>query len=166
MAARTMDAGIVVNIQGDEPMIPPEMIDETIRLVADNPSAVAGTVVRRITKDEDLTNPNIVKVVISLDNRALYFSRAPIPFVRDNDNHPGIAGRQHYYRHHGLYVYRAAFLQTYASLPPTPLELSEKLEQLRILEHGYSIHVAVTQLDSISVDTPADLERAAALMKL
>jgi 3-deoxy-manno-octulosonate cytidylyltransferase (CMP-KDO synthetase) len=164
MAARSITADIVVNIQGDEPMIPAEMIDATIQLLVDNPAAVAATVVKRITSDEELQNPNVVKVVLSLDNRALYFSRAPIPFIRDNGDQSGMAARHLYYKHHGLYVYCAGFLQTFASLPPTPLELSEKLEQLRILEHGYSIHVAITQLDSISVDTPADLERAAAMM--
>jgi 3-deoxy-manno-octulosonate cytidylyltransferase (CMP-KDO synthetase) len=164
MVARTLTADIVVNIQGDEPMIPVEMIDATIRLLVDNPAAVAGTVVKEITNDEELHNSNVVKVVLSLDNRALYFSRAPIPFIRDNSDRSGMVDWHRYYKHHGLYVYRAGFLQTYAALPPTPLELSEKLEQLRILEHGYPIHVAITELDSISVDTPDDLERAAALM--
>ena len=165
MAAKDLPLDIVVNIQGDEPLIPPAMIDATIRLLLDNPTSVAGTVVRRITSDADLHNPNIVKVVLSADRRALYFSRAAIPCVRDVDASLELCRQQEFYKHHGLYVYRADFLQRFASLPQTPLEKSEKLEQLRILEHGYAISVLITELDSISVDTPEDADRVREIMK-
>ena len=165
MAAKDLPLDIVGNIQGDEPLIPPAMIDATIRLLLDNPTSVAGTVVRRITSDADLHNPNIVKVVLSADRRALYFSRAAIPCVRDVDASLELCRQQEFYKHHGLYVYRADFLQRFASLPQTPLEKSEKLEQLRILEHGYAISVLITELDSISVDTPEDADRVREIMK-
>ena len=164
MAAKDLPLDIVVNIQGDEPLIPPAMIDAAIRLLLDDPVSVAGTVVRRITSDADLHNPNIVKVVLSADRRAIYFSRAAIPFVRDVDTSQEVCRQQEFYKHHGLYVYRADFLQRFASLPQTPLEKSEKLEQLRILEYGYTMSVLVTELDSISVDTPEDADRVRALM--
>ena len=164
MAAKDLPFDIVVNIQGDEPLIPPAMIDAAIRLLLDDPASVAGTVVRRITSDADLNNPNIVKVVMSADRRAIYFSRAAIPFVRDADASREICRQADCYKHHGLYVYRADFLQRFASLPQTPLEKSEKLEQLRILEHGYAMSVLVTALDSISIDTPEDADRVRKIM--
>jgi 3-deoxy-manno-octulosonate cytidylyltransferase (CMP-KDO synthetase) len=162
--ARDLSLDIVVNIQGDEPLIPPVMIDAAIRLLLDDPVSVAGTVVRRITSDDDLHNPNIVKVVLSADRRALYFSRAAIPCMRDMDPSQELCRQHTFYKHHGLYVYRADFLQRFASLPQTPLEKSEKLEQLRILEHGYAMKVLVTELDSLSIDTPEDADRVRSLM--
>ncbi|MCX6138627.1 MAG: 3-deoxy-manno-octulosonate cytidylyltransferase [Ignavibacteriales bacterium] len=164
LAARDLPLDIVVNIQGDEPLIPPAMIDAAVRLLLDDPAAVAGTVVRRITSDADLHNPNVVKVVLSADRRALYFSRAAIPFLRDAAESDALHTAHPFYKHHGLYVYRADFLQRFASLPQTPLEKSEKLEQLRILENGYAISVLITELDSVSVDTPEDADRVQAIM--
>jgi 3-deoxy-manno-octulosonate cytidylyltransferase (CMP-KDO synthetase) len=156
-ARRVHDAEIIVNVQGDEPLLVPEMVDEAVAVVAGS-DAVAGTLVKKIDNDTELFNSNIVKVVLSGKGECLYFSRSPIPFGRDlaqqewRRAHP-------YYKHIGLYVFRRAFLLQYAALPPTPLERAEKLEQLRILEHGYRISAAVTTHDSIPVDTPDDLEK-------
>lgn len=151
-------ADIVVNVQGDEPLIPAAMIDEAIRPLEADSSLVCGTLVRRITTDAELQNPAIVKVVRTLQGDALYFSRAPIPFARDTAAPERI--RTHtYYRHIGLYVFRRTFLLELAALTPTPLETAEKLEQNRILEHGHRIRATVTTYDSIAVDTPEDLER-------
>ncbi len=156
-AARDLpDADIVVNVQGDEPLIAPAMIDEGVRVVADS-TAPVGTLVRTIEREDDLFNPNVVKVVLAADGTCLYFSRSPIPFGRDRAQTEWL--RHHvYYKHIGLYVFRRWFLLQFATLVQTPLEQAEKLEQLRILEHGYSIKAAVTQYDSMPVDTAEDLE--------
>lgn len=157
-AARSIsDADIVVNVQGDEPLIAPEMIDEGIRVVAESNSPV-GTLVRKIEQESDLFNPNVVKVVLGNDGTCLYFSRSPIPFGRDLAQHDWLKHTP-YYKHIGLYVFRRDFLLRYPSLPQTPLELAEKLEQLRILEHGFAIRAAVTEYDSVPVDTEDDLKR-------
>jgi 3-deoxy-manno-octulosonate cytidylyltransferase (CMP-KDO synthetase) len=163
-AARSLqDAEILVNVQGDEPLIAPAMIDEAVEPLQQNPALVAGTLVRTITSGEELQNPGIPKVVLDHEGFCLYFSRSPIPFVRDTPT-----GSWHssatFYKHIGLYVYRRTFLLTFALLPQTPLERAEKLEQLRILESGYRMKAVVTTHDSIPVDTPADLERVRTLM--
>jgi 3-deoxy-manno-octulosonate cytidylyltransferase (CMP-KDO synthetase) len=163
-AARSLqDVALVVNVQGDEPLIAPEMIDEAVEPLQKDPAIVAGTLVRKIATDEELMNPGIPKVVLDREGFCLYFSRSPIPFVRGL---PPSAWRSSatLYKHIGLYVYRRTFLLTYASLPQTPLERAEKLEQLRILEHGYRIRAVVTAHDTIPVDTPADLDRVRTLM--
>lgn len=158
-AARALDADIIVNIQGDEPLIDSAMIDSTIQLLIDDASAAAGTAVKVITSPDDLANPNVVKVVLDAQMFALYFSRSPIPHVRDEGDPAAWPASARCYKHLGLYVYRAAFLQQFSRLAPTPLERAEKLEQLRILEHGYRIKCALTDTDSIAVDTAEDLER-------
>lgn len=156
-AAKTLsDADIIVNVQGDEPLIAPEMIDEAVAVVADGPSQV-GTLVKKIDRETDLFNPNIVKVAMGKDGNCLYFSRSPIPFGRDRAQHEWLSA-QPYYKHIGLYVFRHQFLLRYTTLEQTPLEKAEKLEQLRILEHGYTIRAAITTYDSTPVDTAADLE--------
>ncbi len=156
-AAKTLsDADIVVNVQGDEPLIAPEMIDEAVAVVADGSSKV-GTLVKQIDNEADLFNPNIVKVVMGREGNCLYFSRAAIPVGRDKAQQEWL-GSQAYYKHIGLYVFRHEFLLLFPTLEQTPLEKMEKLEQLRILEHGYSIRAAVTTYDSTPVDTAADLE--------
>jgi 3-deoxy-manno-octulosonate cytidylyltransferase (CMP-KDO synthetase) len=156
------DATIVVNVQGDEPLIEPAMIDEAIQPLLDDPTCPVGTLVRRIDSAADLTNPGTVKVVMGNHGRCLYFSRAAIPFGRDRA--PAEWLRSHtYYKHVGLYVFRRDFLLRYAGMQQTPLEMMEKLEQLRILEHGYSITAAVTTHDSVPVDTADDLDRVRAL---
>jgi len=162
VASHLRDAEIIVNVQGDEPFIPPAMIDEAIRPFHADPLVRVGTLARRIEDIGDLQDPAVVKVVLGRNGNALYFSRSAIPYGRDITPTELLA---HYpvYRHIGLYVYRREFLLHYTALPQTPLEQSEKLEQLRILEHGYPIRVVVTTHHSIAVDTPADLERARAL---
>lgn len=164
-AALTLDVDIVVNVQGDEPLLDPTLIDLASAPLWESPQLVMSTVAHPIHTFEDLDNPNVVKVVCDKQGFALYFSRSPIPFDRDRfdaqsghnlmDNQPpkGVL------RHVGLYVYRADFLQTFAKLPPTELEMRERLEQLRVLEQGYKIRVVLSSRAAIGVDTPADLQR-------
>ncbi len=151
--AATLSCDLVVNVQGDEPLIEPAMIDEAIAPFAADPALQLSTLRRQIDDAADLTNPNVTKVVVDRDGFALYFSRAPIPYLRD-DGAPAPA-----WRHIGLYVYRRECLLRLAGLPPTPLERAEALEQLRALEHGIRIKAIETAYDSIGVDTPDDLER-------
>lgn len=149
-------AKIIVNVQGDEPFIEPETIDATIRLLLESPEVPMATARHRITDPEVIADPNVVKVVCDRHGRALYFSRSPIPYVRDGRGD----GESCYWQHVGLYVYRREFLVRFAKMAPTPLEKLEKLEQLRVLENGYPIAVVDTEYRSIGVDTPEDLERA------
>jgi 3-deoxy-manno-octulosonate cytidylyltransferase (CMP-KDO synthetase) len=158
------DADIVVNVQGDEPLIEPDMIDEAILPLRRDAALIAGTLVRRIGDERDLQNPSIPKVVLDRDGFCLYFSRAVIPFLRESGKGEWISAGT-FYKHIGLYVYRREFLLTYAALPRTPLEIVEKLEQLRILEHGYRIKAVITSHDSTPVDTAADLEKVRALLR-
>ena len=148
-------ANIIVNIQGDEPLIDPAAIDAAIFTVIDETHVPMGTLMRRINDPVEIANPNVVKVVADLRGNAIYFSRSPIPFVRE--------GAVAHYQHIGLYVYEREFLLQYSDMPVGPLERAEKLEQLRALENGYRIRVAETEYESIGVDTPEDLERVAAL---
>lgn len=161
-AARSLkEAKIIVNVQGDEPLIVPDMIDQAITPLWEDNTLVAGTLVRRIGSEHELRNPSIPKVVLDRQGYCLYFSRSPIPFVRDHDQWT-VAGD--FYKHIGLYVYRREFLLRFSTLPQTPLELLEKLEQLRILEHGYRIKAVETSFDTIPVDTPDDLEKVRKLI--
>jgi 3-deoxy-manno-octulosonate cytidylyltransferase (CMP-KDO synthetase) len=152
------DVDIVVNVQGDEPLIPPTMIDAAIKPLWDDPLILVGTLVRRIRDIAELDDPAIPKVALDRSGKCLYFTRSTIPYGRDLPYEAWLAHHT-YYRHIGIYVYRRSFLLKYASLDQTPLEIAERLEQLRVLEHGYSIHAAVTEEESMAVDTPADLER-------
>lgn len=147
------DRTIVVNVQGDEPLIDPRAITEAVQPFSD-PSVPMTTLYRRITKPSELANPNVVKVVLDRGGFALYFSRAPIPHARDPRG-----GWPPLYKHIGLYAYRRSVLLVLASLEPTPLERAESLEQLRALEHGIRIKAVETAYDSIGVDTPEDLEQ-------
>ena len=166
--AAKLDAEIIVNVQGDEPLIEPATIEAAIApLLADN-SIVMSTTSEPIESAADLLNPNVVKVVTDPEGFALYFSRSPIPFPRSAVQAHGsieaaLAARpellSQYAKHTGMYVYRREFLLNYAKLPSTPLEQSELLEQLRALEHGYRIKVVKVTHRSIGVDTPEDLER-------
>jgi 3-deoxy-manno-octulosonate cytidylyltransferase (CMP-KDO synthetase) len=151
--AAGLEAEIVVNVQGDEPLIDPAAIDAAVDPLLEDASIPMATLCVPLEEVADLANPNVVKVVMDADGFALYFSRLPIPFVRD---HGGDATR---YRHVGLYVYRREFLLELTELPPSPLEEAEKLEQLRVLEHGYRIRVVAVPSAAPGVDTPADLER-------
>ena len=150
--AREIECDIVVGVQGDEPLIDPQMIAQVVEPFAHAPDVPMTTLRQPIVDRSEYDNPHVVKVVVSLDGDALYFSRAPIPFVRDS-------ARQSMYKHVGLYAYRRDFLLHFAALPQTPLEIAESLEQLRALEHGFRIRTVETKHDSIGVDTPEDLER-------
>ncbi len=154
--ARASEARVVVNVQGDEPLIDPATIDATIRPVLENDGVPMATAKRRIDHWAGVTDPNVVKVVCDTHGRALYFSRSPIPAIRDAVDKASVGC---YWQHIGLYVYKRDFLLEYASWAPTPLEKLEKLEQLRVLENGYPIVVVETEYESIGVDTPEDLER-------
>jgi 3-deoxy-manno-octulosonate cytidylyltransferase (CMP-KDO synthetase) len=156
--AATMDCDVVVNIQGDEPLLDSGAIAQVVEPFSD-PSIVMTTLYRRITDASELTDPNIVKVVLDRAGFALYFSRAPIPYARDPRG-----GWPPLHRHIGIYAYRRNALLVLASLEPTPLERTEVLEQLRPLEHGIRIKAVETAYDSIGVDTPADLEQVRRLM--
>jgi 3-deoxy-manno-octulosonate cytidylyltransferase (CMP-KDO synthetase) len=145
--AQMVDADIYVNIQGDEPLLRPEHIDALLRPFASTAADVS--TLSTPCSPEEITDPNAVKVVTALDGRALYFSRATIPYNR------GIAVAPR--KHLGLYGYRKAALQRFASLPPSPLEMAERLEQLRLLDNGITIYVEPTTLDTIGVDTEQDL---------
>ena len=156
--ARTIDADVIVNVQGDEPLIEPSMIDAAVVPFADDPSLQMTTLRRRITDPSDLLNPHVTKVVVDAAGFALYFSRAPIPFARAGAP-PAPA-----WRHVGLYAYRRDCLLRLASLSPTAMERAEALEQLRALEHGIRIRAVETPYDSIGVDTPDDLARVRQLL--
>jgi 3-deoxy-manno-octulosonate cytidylyltransferase (CMP-KDO synthetase) len=156
--AAALDCDVVVNVQGDEPLLDPRAITEAVAPFAD-PSISITTLYRRIDTPAELTDPNVVKVVVDRAGFALYFSRAPIPYQRDPRG-----GWPPLYRHVGLYAYRRSALMVLASLEPTPLERAESLEQLRALEHGIRIKTVETAYDSIGVDTPQDLERVRRLL--
>lgn len=157
--AKQMNADIVVNVQGDEPLIDPLLIDQTIRALIDDTNAVVATAVKKTLSHQDVFNPNVVKVVLDTNQYALYFSRSPIPHMRDAKKDSDWFNGTAFYKHFGIYVYRADFLQRYTTLPQTQLEHAEKLEQLRILEYGYKIKCVVTEYESFPVDTPEDLRR-------
>jgi 3-deoxy-manno-octulosonate cytidylyltransferase (CMP-KDO synthetase) len=154
--SRHVDADIYVNIQGDEPLLLPEHITAILALFTSPDVGVTTPKVR--CAPEDIANPNAVKVVTAIDGRALYFSRSTIPFDRDG------RGNATYWKHLGLYAYRRAALERFATFLPTELEILERLEQLRLLENGISIHVAETAHDTIGVDTEADLQRVEAIL--
>ena len=152
---------IVVNVQGDEPMIEAALIDACAGLLGRRTDCVMSTAAHAIRCDADFNNVNIVKVVLDVEGRALYFSRAPIPWPRDG---AAATTRLLPLRHVGLYAYRAGFLRRFPALEPSPLEIVEQLEQLRVLWHGERIAVHVGEGESgIGIDTPADLEKARAL---
>lgn len=156
--AATLDCDVIVNVQGDEPLLDPRAITEAVGPFSD-PAISMSTLYRRIDAPTDLMNPNVVKVVVDRAGFALYFSRSPIPYMRDPRG-----GWPPLYRHIGLYAYRRTTLLVLASLDPTPLERAESLEQLRALEHGIRIKTVETAYDSIGVDTPDDLEQVRRLL--
>jgi 3-deoxy-manno-octulosonate cytidylyltransferase (CMP-KDO synthetase) len=156
------NADIIVNIQGDEPLIDPSAIDAAILgLLDDDEGAIPmGTLRKRIEREHEIHDPNVVKVVTDAQGNAIYFSRSPIPYVRD------AAGEvTTYFKHIGLYVYRREFLLGYSDLPVGPLERAERLEQLRALENGHRIRVVETEYESLGVDTPEDWNRVSALFE-
>jgi 3-deoxy-manno-octulosonate cytidylyltransferase (CMP-KDO synthetase) len=156
--ASTDSAEWVVNVQGDEPLIDPGAIDAAILPLLDEPSIPMGTLKKRIEDPREIGDPNVVKVVTDRIGNAIYFSRSTIPYVRDGAK--GKSGRDVvHYKHIGLYVYRRDFLLRYPELPVGPLEMAERLEQLRALENGHQIRVVETEYESVGVDTPEDLEK-------
>jgi 3-deoxy-manno-octulosonate cytidylyltransferase (CMP-KDO synthetase) len=155
--ARQIDAEIYVNIQGDEPTLTPAIFPPLIALFERPEVEVATLAVP--CPPEEFADPNAVKVVTALDGRALYFSRSTIPYDRDK------SGFVAYRKHLGIYAYRKAALERFAVLPPSPLELVERLEQLRLLENGMGLYVAEAPGDTVGVDTEADLERAEAVLQ-
>lgn len=156
-SALPADVDIIVNVQGDEPELPPQVIDQLITRMVDDTAADMATVITPFTPGEDPSNPNVVKVVISQHHRALYFSRALIPFDRDSRNSfdsPDSRLLSPFFKHMGIYAYRRSFLDVYANLTPTPAEQLEQLEQLRALEHGYAITCITTDHSHQGIDTP------------
>ena len=152
-AVREMDVKVVVNIQADEPLIHPSVIDRLVVELLHNESLVMATVKKKIEEKEEINDPNVVKVVTDKDGFALYFSRLPLPFVRDK-------GREvDYYKHIGIYAYTKDFLFIFKNLPRSSLEKAEKLEQLRALEAGYKIKVIETNFESWGVDSEEDLRK-------
>lgn len=153
------DADVLVNIQGDEPEIDPAAIDTLVGLLANDPNAEMATLSTTITTQDQLEDPSCTKVVCSADGRALYFSRCPIPFCRDQDSADLLKTESPWRLHLGIYAYRREFLQKLTQLPPSPLERLEKLEQLRALEQGATIRVANVAHASVGIDTPEDYAR-------
>lgn len=157
---------VVVNIQGDEPFIQPSQL-EAVKACFEDPTTQIATLVKPFTTDDGfvaLENVNSPKVVVNANMNALYFSRSIIPYQRNADKQDWLAGHT-YYKHIGLYAYRAEVLKEITSLPQSSLELAESLEQLRWLENGYTIKVGMTQVETIGIDTPEDLERAEEFLK-
>lgn len=154
------NADIIVNIQGDEPFINGEMIDQAIEPLLFDKEVKISTLAKRIESVQDFKSPAVAKVVFDYNNYALYFSRSPIPFVRDGKSFYDKIQMSEVYKHIGLYVYRRETLLKFTSLDPTDLEKAEKLEQLRLLENAIKIKVVVTEFDSLAVDTQDDLDRA------
>jgi 3-deoxy-manno-octulosonate cytidylyltransferase (CMP-KDO synthetase) len=157
--AAGLDSDVIVNVQGDEPLLEVSMVEQVIASLAEDPAVEMATLRCRIVDPAELSDPNVVKVVVDRDGRALYFSRWPIPYVRSS-RVPGLLHAEvAFYKHIGLYAYRRQFLLAFAALEPTPLEQAESLEQLRALEHGYRIRTALSARGSVGVDTIEDLER-------
>ena len=155
-ASRDLDVDIIVNVQGDEPFTDKENLQKVIDIFAKDltKSIAVASLMERITDPDDIANPNNVKVVVTSFGEALYFSRNIIPFPRDPNT------KVSYYKHIGIYAYRKEALQQFTELPPSLLEETEKLEQLRYLENGFKIRLALTNIPTIGIDTPEDLERA------
>lgn len=158
-AVENLAADIVVNIQGDEPLIEPEMIDEVVMPLLEDESVWMATLKKKITSQDEMDNPNVVKVVTDKNDFALYFSRSLIPYPRKKSI------KSDFYKHIGIYAYRKEFLLKLTKLPIRCLEKVEELEQLRVLENGYRIKVAETKFDTVAVDTPEDLVKVEQLMK-
>lgn len=158
---------IVVNLQGDEPLMPAPAIDQVVAILDDNPEAALATIAVPLEDYRELFDPNVVKVVVDLSGHALYFSRAPVPFPRDEACRGGaITERASFFKHLGLYAFRRPFLLELAKISPTPLERVERLEQLRALQAGFKIMVGEGAYRSCGVDTPEDLKRVEELLPI
>ncbi len=176
--ARARSAHVVINVQGDEPLIQPDMVDQLAEFLQRHTAVPMASLMTPLRDQADVGNPNVVKVVVDRDGFALYFSRAPIPHLRADQSGsrlkalgsrrgqlpPASSLQPRAYKHIGIYGYQRHFLLQFPSLEPTPLEQAEQLEQLRALEHGYQIKLLETVHDTIGVDTPEDLRRVEALL--
>jgi len=157
-AVKNVEADVVINVQGDEPFISPALLDDMVEVFND-PQVEIATAMHRITKTQDLKNPNLVRVTHNKDNFALYFSRSVIPFYRDDPDQESWLEHTRYFRHIGLYAYRKNTLMALTRLPVSELEQAERLEQLRWLENGFSVYTLETEYESMCVDTPEDLQK-------
>jgi 3-deoxy-manno-octulosonate cytidylyltransferase (CMP-KDO synthetase) len=158
--ASASNAEIIVNIQGDEPLIDPAAIDIAVMALVHNEDVPMGTLKKRIERESEISDPNVVKVVTDAQQNAIYFSRAPIPYIREAAGEVTV-----YFKHIGLYVYRREFLLGYSDMPVGPLERAERLEQLRAIENGHKICVVETEYESLGVDTPEDWAQVSALFE-
>jgi len=158
--AKDLTTDIIVNVQGDEPLIKPVMIDQIVNPFADNEELIMTTLKKKIADLNEINNPNVVKVVTDINDFALYFTRATVPYQRDDKS-----GHVDYYKHIGVYAFRRDFLLKYSEMNPSKLEQIESLEQLRALENGYDIKVIETAFDTVGVDTPEDLGYVKELIK-
>jgi 3-deoxy-manno-octulosonate cytidylyltransferase (CMP-KDO synthetase) len=153
-----LDVDIAVNIQGDEPLVKPIMIDNLVIALKDEKAAQMATIIKKVEDEAELTNSNVVKVVVDKNGYALYFSRYAIPYNRTGETDE--KKRPTYFKHIGLYAFTKDFLFTFRNLPNSSLESAEKLEQLRVLENGYKIKTVETKFDTVGIDRPEDLKRA------
>ena len=158
-AGKLPHADIIVNVQGDEPLISPQMIDQAVEPMINDPSIAVNTLAKKISDPKDVLNPNVVKVVVENNGYALYFSRSPIPNIRDQKDQTKWLLEHSYLKHFGIYVYRKEALLKFAGWKESSLEHAEKLEQLRFLENGYRIKVTLTEFDTIPIDTEDDARR-------
>ncbi len=166
--AQRLSEELILNIQGDEPLLPPSTVRVLVRFALACPALTVVTAMVPLLRERDVVNPNIVKVIVDQNGRALYFSRYPIPYLKraplavcGGDSERLVPD---HFKHVGIYLYRRDFLLEYVTLAPTPLETAESLEQLRILEHGYPVHVVLADEDSLSIDTAEDLAEVEALL--
>lgn len=160
-AIKTENADVIINLQGDEPFVSEKLLNELVK-VFDDPDVQIATPIKKIDDEQELRNPNVVKVVRDTSGYALYFSRATIPFIRDTDK--DWISNHSFYKHVGIYAYRKSCLEKLTQLHQSSLEQSERLEQLRFLENGFKIYTIVTDYNSISVDTEDDLKKVNALV--
>ncbi|MDP2923219.1 MAG: 3-deoxy-manno-octulosonate cytidylyltransferase [Candidatus Omnitrophota bacterium] len=158
-AVRDIDAKIVINIQADEPLMHPSTIDSLAETMLADPNLVMATVCKKLDNENEINNPNVVKVICDKDGFAIYFSRSVLPYYRDSN------AIKTCYKHLGIYAYTKDFLYTFKNLPSSYLEEAERLEQLRAIEAGYKIKVIETKFDSIGVDTEEDLQKLEAMLK-
>jgi len=147
----------LINIQGDEPFIQPQQIDLLCSCFLSSAIEIA-TLVKKIKEEKELINPNTPKVILNKNKQAIYFSRTPIPFYRNKENYADWLKLHSYYKHIGIYGFRVSTLLQITHLPPSALEIAESLEQLRWIENGYRISAAITEFESIAIDTPGDLQ--------
>ena len=162
-AVQKIDTDIVINLQGDEPFVEPELLNKLVSAFSDSEIYMA-TPIRKIESLEDLNDPNLVRVVKDVNNYALYFTRNVIPYLRDHNKKEWI-NKFKYFKHVGIYAYRLTFLNILTTLSVSELEKAERLEQLRVLENGYRIYTIETEYDSMSVDTPEDLIKVNQLLE-